>query len=121
MKKIGNYFLKGLLFVAPVAIVVYILYAIFVTVIMCPANVIIQGADGNELAVVRTDDAETVKLDGLAMLADGDVKYLYIAEEYAGMYNVVLQPTDTMIPRRHRNFVLSQPVAYAVVTPSRRA
>lgn len=32
MKKIGNYFLKGLLFVAPVAIVVYILYAIFVTV-----------------------------------------------------------------------------------------
>ncbi|MDR2911613.1 MAG: DUF502 domain-containing protein [Bacteroidales bacterium] len=32
MKKIGNYFLKGILFVAPVAIVVYILYAIFVTV-----------------------------------------------------------------------------------------
>ncbi len=32
MKKVGSYFLQGILLVAPVAIIVYILYSIFVTV-----------------------------------------------------------------------------------------
>jgi uncharacterized membrane protein len=32
MKKIGSYFLQGILLVAPVAIIIYILYSIFVTV-----------------------------------------------------------------------------------------
>jgi uncharacterized membrane protein len=32
MKKIGTYFFQGILFVAPVVIVIYILYSIFVTV-----------------------------------------------------------------------------------------
>ena len=41
IKKIGTYFFQGILFVAPVAIVVYILYAIFVTVDGWLANTII--------------------------------------------------------------------------------
>jgi len=40
MKKIGTYFLQGMLLVAPVVIVVYILYIIFITVDGWLANVI---------------------------------------------------------------------------------
>ena len=62
--------------------------------VFCPVDVQIFDADGELLKTVHTDDTDLVLLDGLIAGAEGDAKFVFIAQDKLADYQVKLAATD---------------------------